>query len=1189
MPSSHTSFRQLRPIFEGLTSFAQFENRVRKLPNTKLLGDAFEILVQAFLLTQKSQQAKRVWLVGQVPLRIRKKHNLPNGSDGIDGVYETVSGEVIPYQVKWRDNNYLGFAETGTFFAATDRASIKHRVIFTNVDDFAENIKKRDGVRFVRGHHFKRLTEEDFQRITAWLFQEPVRYKPLTLRAHQKTATKAIRAEFKGANRATVVMACGTGKTLVGIDVGQEARRKVVFVPSLALMSQTIDVWCRELGDRMPPFISVCSDKTVNRDSQNDSFVDVATDVDFQVSTNTEEVKEFLGRTKECVLFSTYHSAPVVGRAMNGYAFDLGIFDEAHRTVGISASRFAFALHDKNIKIRKRLFMTATPRQIRKVRRSKDYKYVDMDDTAVYGKRVYRMTFKQAVKAGIICPYKIVITCLTNADITRKKMRKGITLVRGDPAGTYRIANALAVQQAIKKVGAKKVIAFLSRISKAKEFVADDDPHSIGNFLSANWELFSVSSQMNAKDREDTLADFKDACRSLISNARCLTEGVDLPAVDAVCFIDPKQSRIEIAQAVGRAMRKAPGKKCGYIVVPIFQEQGEGVRAAFSNAEFEKVRLVLHAMMEHDEDLIDLVKALRAGELRSLNSRVLKDKIAFIGTRVSLPKLKKSITTEIVNDYIRGSNWRAFEEARAYVRAQGFRTMREWRIWNASDKRPYDIPSTPQVAYKGQGWKNFVDWIGNRGRPKPSNNNWLPFEEARKIVRGQHLKNYLGWQRWCKTERPTNIPSSPRQIYTKEWQGMSDWIGSRRTRNWRTFEQARELARKLKFTKVGDWLAWRRNGKNPVDVPAYPYVVYAKQWQGWADFFGCPPARFQRGNWRSHLKAMKFVRSLGLRSHTEYRSWARSDKRPRDIPTAPHRVYGKKGWVSWPHFLGTRRPDSGHKWKAFINARAFIRSRCLASQHEYQALMKSQKRPRDIPTNPHTTYRGKGWTNWPDWLGNGNTPKKVDWPGFKKARAFVRSRRLRTVAEYRNWMRSSEPKEAFIPTAPHQVYREWTDWGDWLGTGRRHRQYKKLTSFKKARALVRSRRFRTRVEYLNWLRSSEGQQVSIPYFPNRVYKEWTDWGDWLGDSLCSVSVVRLGQTRSIRDERVRRLRMMLQTKPRDGSTHWTVQAAARESGIPRSSVQRYFKLSASNLTATQRSPRATGAIRKRGFRSRYGQ
>jgi predicted helicase len=440
-----------------------------------------------------------VWLVGQVPLRIRNNQNLPNGTDGIDGVYETRTGEVVPYQVKWRDNDHLGFAETSTFFAATDRASIKHRVIFTNVDDFAENIKRRDGVRFVRGHHFNKLTREDFRRITAWLFQEPVRYKPLTLRRHQKQATKAIRAEFKRANRATVVMACGTGKTLVGIDVGQEAKRKVVFVPSLALMSQTIDVWCRELGDKMPPFISVCSDKTVYRDSQYDSFVDVATDVDFQVSTNTQEVRDFLERTNECVVFSTYHSASVVGKAANGYAFDMGIFDEAHRTVGISASRFAFALHEKKIKIRKRLFMTATPRQIRKAMRGKDYNYVCMEDTAVYGNRVYKMTFNKAVEAGIICPYKIVITCLTKADVTRKKMRRGITLVKGDPAGTYRIANALAVQQAIKKVGAKKVIAFLSRISKAKEFVADDDPHSIKNFLSANWELFSVNSQMNCK------------------------------------------------------------------------------------------------------------------------------------------------------------------------------------------------------------------------------------------------------------------------------------------------------------------------------------------------------------------------------------------------------------------------------------------------------------------------------------------------------------------------------------------------------------------------------------------------------------------------------------------------------------------------------------------------------------------
>src|SRR5262249_32382277 len=152
--------------------------------------------------------------------------------------------------------------------------------------------------------------------------------------------------------------------------------------------------------------------------------------------------------------------------------------------------------------------------------------------------------------------------------------------------------------------------------------------------------------------------------------------------------------------------------------------------------------------------------------------------------------------------------------------------------------------------------------------------------------------------------------------------------------------------------------------KRPADIPVNPHTVYAKKWQSWWDFLGCPPHGCAlAGTWRPYSRAMKFVRSLGLRSHKKYLAWARTHNRPGEIPMNANQVYRNTGWVNWPHFLGTSRYDSRYKGKTFIEARAEIRSLGFPSVAAYYTYMKSDKRPRDIPFSPDSAYKGKGWTN----------------------------------------------------------------------------------------------------------------------------------------------------------------------------------------------------------------------------------
>jgi superfamily II DNA or RNA helicase len=654
-------------FFEGIKSFKEFEARTGKLADTVEMGDALEILVEAYLHLDKVLNAKDVWVVGSIPLNIRKALNLPNDSKGIDGVYEDQAGNYIPYQVKYRtDMDTLPYGEISPFLGITEK-SLQDRLIFTNCRKLAVDVANRTGVRSVRADKFNELTEADFKRIHAWLSDkkvEPVtRYAPLT---HQREAIEKITAGLKEADRTTAVMACGTGKTLVALWAAeaQQPKTVLVLVPSLALLSQTLPDWCKQTswGERFR-YICVCSDDSVDREAQQDGYTYKQEDLEFSVTTDAKEVKKFLGKNKDGVnvIFSTYQSAEVVAEGLKGQTVDLGIFDEAHKTTGDKEGLFAFGLSDNNIRIKKRLFLTATPRHYKLNKRDKDgdFQVVSMSDETVYGKVSYRLPFSTAVAAGIIVPYKVIISVSLNKEVDAELLRRGSTRVRRDEIQAKWVANQIALKRAIEKTGASKVITFHSRVNLAEDF-AGDDARGFKEHVKG-FDVFHVNGSQNAADRKALLEGFKAAPKGLITNARCLTEGVDVPAVDMVAFVDPRKSKIDIAQAAGRAMRqsKATNKKLGYIVVPLFIEQkkGETESEAFTRAGFDEVAEVLGAMLESDDDLVDTIEKMQEARGRGdkFNPRQLHEKIEVIGPSINLEKLTRSIDVEILESL--GVSW----------------------------------------------------------------------------------------------------------------------------------------------------------------------------------------------------------------------------------------------------------------------------------------------------------------------------------------------------------------------------------------------------------------------------------------------------------------------------------------------------------------------------------------------------
>ena len=663
MASKHKSAQWFlkQGFFEGIRSFKEFEARTGKLADTVEMGDALEILVEALLHQDKVLNAKDVWVVGAIPSQIRKALNLPNDSKGIDGVYADQAGNYIPYQVKYRtDKDTLPFGEISAFLGITEK-SLQDRVIFTNCRKLSVDVANRTGVRSFRADKFHELAETDFKSVHAWLTDKKVepgkRWDPLP---HQKEAIEKITAGLKEADRTTAVMACGTGKTLVALWAAEAQNPKtvLVLVPSLALLSQTLPDWCKQTswGKRFR-YLCVCSDASVDRPAKDaDEYALNQTDLEFTVTTDAKEVKKFLGLNKDGVnvIFSTYQSAEVVAEGLKGQTVDLGIFDEAHKTTGDKEGLFAFGLSDKNIRIKKRLFLTATPRHYRLNKRDKDgdFQVVSMNDETVYGKVSYRLPFSTAVTAGIIVPYKVIISVSLNKEVDAELLRRGSTRVRRDEIQAKWVANQIALKRAIEKTGASKIITFHSRVNLAEEF-AGDSSRGFQEHVKG-FDVFHVNGGQNAADRKALLEDFKTSARGLITNARCLTEGVDVPAVDMVAFVDPRKSKIDIAQAAGRAMRqsKATNKKLGYIVVPLFIEQkkGETEAEAFTRAGFDEVAEVLGAMLESDDDLVDTIEKMQEARGRGdkFNPRQLHDKIEVIGPAINLDKLTQSIDVEIL-------------------------------------------------------------------------------------------------------------------------------------------------------------------------------------------------------------------------------------------------------------------------------------------------------------------------------------------------------------------------------------------------------------------------------------------------------------------------------------------------------------------------------------------------------------
>jgi superfamily II DNA or RNA helicase len=661
---SHSGSAQFAGLFDDLNNFGELETRIAALPTEGLRGAAFEVFAEAWLATQRLPQARTIWPADSVPSEIQRQLHLPLKDMGVDGVFETALDERVCYQAKFRSGRpALNWTEITTFFGLADFAA--ERLLFTNCDDVSAIAEQRRDAVFVRGSDLDGLTAADFNAIKSWLAGAAVLIPKKTPKPHQEKAIRDILHAFDSKSRATALMACGTGKTLIALWTAEKlaARTILVLVPSLALVRQVLHEWLHETNWPKESFryLCVCSDESVDRG--NDELLVQPSDVDFKVTTASEKVRQFLTResTDVRIIFSTYQSSAVVAHAAKNLpAFEFAVFDEAHKTAGREGAKFGVALADDRIRIARRLFMTATPRHydIEARDKSGDAKLVySMDTPEIYGAVVHSISFSAAARLGIISDYKVVISVVTSEMVTNELIRRGTVLINGEEIKAAQVANQIALRSAVEKHGVRKIFTFHSRIAAAESFTsarAEGIREQLPGF-----DCFFVKGAMPAAYREKLLREFAAADRAVMSNARCLTEGVDLPAVDMVGFLSPRRSLVDIVQATGRAMRRSAGKEFGYVLVPLYVEQmrGESVEDAVVRSKFDEVWRVLQSLKEHDDLLAQIISDMRIqrGQTGGYDDSRFRERVEILGPTISLENLRRFISSACIDAL--GESW----------------------------------------------------------------------------------------------------------------------------------------------------------------------------------------------------------------------------------------------------------------------------------------------------------------------------------------------------------------------------------------------------------------------------------------------------------------------------------------------------------------------------------------------------
>ena len=621
---------------------------IRENANTQYgKGRLFERLIRTYLLEDPFYQKRfsEVYLWSEWA-ELRPEFD---GVDiGIDLVAAERDGGYCAIQCKcYAENIRISKGDLDTFISASAREPFTARMFVDTGSDWSANLYRTlDGL------------QPPCQRVSAAdLASRPVDWPDLSLetpeqldyqqetfslREHQKSAFDDVINGFKASDRGKLIMACGTGKTFTALRIAEDIAgiggRVLYLVPSIGLFSQAMREWAEQ--QTVPHrYIGICSDTKAGKTAEDASILEL----EIPVTTDPTAISEALekdDKTAMKVVFCTYHSLPIVEAAQDTGAppFDMVLCDEAHRTTGIEdsgdkTSPFVLVHDTDRIRAKKRLYMTATSRLYTEGAKAKaarhDIEVFSMDDPETYGPEFHRLPFSRAVEQDLLSDYKVVVLAMSeqDADAALQTYRtSGGSEININDA-TKIVGCWRALQNPERKSTPKstedpeirpltRAIAFTNTIAASKSLVKHWDgviesaiermpeEQRPSNFTCETDHVDGKTNALNRKKRIEWLKRDADGVCRILSNARCLSEGIDVPALDAVLFMTPRNSHIDIVQAVGRVMRKAEGKTYGYIVLPVAIPAGADPADVLNdNKRFASVWNVLRALRSHDDRL----------------------------------------------------------------------------------------------------------------------------------------------------------------------------------------------------------------------------------------------------------------------------------------------------------------------------------------------------------------------------------------------------------------------------------------------------------------------------------------------------------------------------------------------------------------------------------------------------------
>ena len=707
-------------------------------------GTRFERLMQAYLLTDPKYASRlnKVWLWNEFPGKIDfGGHDI--GIDLVartsDGEYWAIQCKCF------QETTVIDKPAVDSFLAASGKSFLNEQMKTTRFSQrvwiSTTNRWGPNATEAIRNQHppvirinLFDLVEApvDWEKLEEGVHGEKARTPKKSLYPHQKTALDKANEYYKECDRGKLIMACGTGKTFTSLRIAEhetDNKGLILFLlPSIALVGQTLREWS---ADAMVPInaIAICSDPKVSQQKQRNSETDSFSMVDlaYPASTDTDYILQQFQYIKQnhpngmTVVFSTYQSIDVIAKAQRkllkeGFPeFDLIICDEAHRTTGVSLdgedeSDF-IKVHDGDfLKAKKRLYMTATPRLYDDNTKSKaaeaDATLCSMDDETLYGNEIYRIGFGEAVERGLLTDYKVLILTLNDKDIPPGVMemltKDQKEIDTDDISKIIGTVNALSKQfigddEVTKKsdpAPMKRAVAFCSNIETSKTIssVYNSASESYINQLPLDEQSNMVSpvakhmdGTMTAPMRDQLLGWLKEdttdnECR-IITNVRVLSEGVDVPSLDAVLFLSARNSQVDVVQSVGRVMRKSPGKKYGYIVIPVIVPSDVDANEALDdNKRYKVVWTVLNALRAHDDRFNATINKLDLNKKKPNNILIGRPTYGFDEDSNPIPAQESS------EEYKKGSNLAnqlalQFEQLQEVVYARMVEKVGSRRYW----------------------------------------------------------------------------------------------------------------------------------------------------------------------------------------------------------------------------------------------------------------------------------------------------------------------------------------------------------------------------------------------------------------------------------------------------------------------------------------------------------------------------